>query len=796
MWAMRNPFWFRGRLPLILLAFLLQGSPISSQQISPNLITHYWQAHWITCSGASPHDVSVCYFRKAFAVPSVPEHFVVHLSADNRYQLFVNGTRVARGPARGDLDHWRFESIDLAPQLRSGTNVLTAVVWNFADSAPMAQFSYRAGFVLQGDAGTEFAANTNRSWKALLDSSRGIINSSDEHIEGYYAAGPGERVDGSRYPWGWRSNDYDDSTWKPAAELGTAGPRAIQDTHSRWMLVADTLPPQEETLQRLARVARSQGVTVPPEFSSSHTPITVPPNSDASLLFDQGFETTTYPELEVSGGQDARVRVTYAEALFDSKGLKGNRNEIEGRTIQGLHDEFLPDGGSHRSFEPLWWRAYRYLQVDVHTGAAPLTLEDVRGYFTAYPFRSEATFNSDDPVLQKIWEVGWRTARLCAHETYMDCPYYEQLQYAGDTRIQALISLYVAGDDRLVKNAIELLGDSQTPEGITQSRYPSALPQYIPPFSLYWIGIMHDLWWYRGESEFLRPWLPNMREVLAWYRSRVTPSGLLGRLPWWPFVDWAEAFEAGDPPQEPDGQSSILTLQFAMGLREAADLEAAFGDPEQGKQDRALADKISSAVYSRCWDSGRRLLADTPAKQRYSQQANILGVLADTVPSADQRDLLERVLHDDTLTAASYYFRFYLFRAMKKTGLADRYLAELGPWRDMLNEGLTTFAETPGNTRSDCHAWSAHPSFDLLATVAGIESAAPGFSKVLIAPHLGELSRLSASLPHSRGMITVSYERTGDHLAADVELPAGLTGSFTWSGKNMPLHAGRQHLEL
>jgi len=784
------------RLAFIVVALLLQASMIASQQVNPELLGHYWRARWITCPGAPAHDVSVCYFRKTFTVPSPPGNFVIHVSADNRYQLYVNGKRVARGPARGDLNHWRFETVDLAPDLRAGTNLLAAVVWSYSDSAPMAQLSYRSGFVLQGDTAGESSVNSDQSWKALLDSARSLVSPSAGGVEGYYAAGPGERVQGSQYPWEWQSAGFDDSGWKPAAELQRAGPRAIQDTESSWMLVPDTLPSQEETLQRLARVARTQGITVSPDFPAGHAPVTVPPHSDASVLLDQSFETTAYPELEVSGGQDARVRITYAEALVDSKGHKGNRNQIEGKRIQGLYDEFLPDGGSHRSFEPLWWRAYRYIQVDVHTGDAPLTLEDLRGYFTAYPFTVAAAFDSDDPVLKKIWDAGWRTARLCAHETYMDCPYYEQLQYAGDTRIQALISLYVTGDDRLVKNAIDLLADSQTPEGLTQSRYPSALPQYIPPFSLYWIGMMHDLWWYRGEPEFIRPFLPNMRHVLAWYRSHLSSSGLLNRLPWWPFVDWTDDFQDGDPPQQPGGQSSILSLQYAIGLREAADLEAALGDPEQAKQDRALAARIASTVYTACWDAGRRLLADTPAKQHYSQQANILGVLAHAIPTANQRAVMEQVLQDTTLTSASYYFRFYLFRALKKTGLADRYLSQLAAWREMLDEGLTTFAETPGETRSDCHAWSAHPDFDLLATVAGIESAEPGFSKVTIEPHLGELRRLSASLPHPRGLIRVSYQRQGDVLAADVTLPPGLSGSLTWNGQRRPLHPGQQHLEL
>jgi hypothetical protein len=407
-----------------------------------------------------------------------------------------------------------------------------------------------------------------------------------------------------------------------------------------------------------------------------------------------------------------------------------------------------------------------------------------------------ASLESDDPELTKIFQVGWRTARLCAHETYMDCPYWEQLQYGGDTRIQGLISLYMTGDDRLLKNAIESLGESRTPEGLTQSRYPSFLPQYIPPFSLFWIGMMHDLWWYHGDVDFLRGYLPGVRDVLGWFEHCLSPSGLLGRLEWWDFVDWSRQFEDGVPPLESDGQSSILSLQFAAGLRDAADLEESYGSKEEAERDRQLAPRIATAVYRSCWDPARKLVADTPVRQTFSQHANILAVLEDAIPAADQPAVMKTVLSDPSLTQATYYFRFYLFRAMKKAGLGDEYAAQLGPWRHMLALGLTTWAETPEPTRSDCHAWSAHPNFDLLATVAGIESAAPGFREVAIQPHLGPLTQLKATLPHPAGDIAVSYQRKAQALAADIILPGKLSGWFYWNGKKVALHAGEQHLDM
>ena len=216
-------------------------------------------------------------------------------------------------------------------------------------------------------------------------------------------------------------------------------------------------------------------------------------------MLDQAFLTTAFLNLETSSGAGSVISLTYAEALIDANRRKGNRAEVEGRRIFGIHDEFRLDGGAHRRFRTLWFRAYRFVQIDVQTADEPLVVHDVHGVFTAYPYVERGRFASDATWIDSMWAMNWRTARVCANETYFDTPYYEQLQYVGDTRIQALISLYVAGDDRLVRNAIEQFDWSRTADGLTASRYPSALPQYIPPFSLIWVMMVHDYWMLRDD---------------------------------------------------------------------------------------------------------------------------------------------------------------------------------------------------------------------------------------------------------------------------------------------------------
>jgi hypothetical protein len=776
----------------------------AAQSEGPRVFNGAPTAYWIFHPDLPRDRYGVFHFRRTLELEAVPEAFVVHVSADNRYRLFVNGRQVSSGPQRSDLMHWRYETVDLAPNLHRGRNVLAALVWNWGAERPVAQFSYHTGFLLQGDGERESVANTDRDWKVFHDAGYQPVPIRSGDVGGYYAGPPGESVDASLHPWGWEREAYDDSGWAGAGTVTgwNAEITRLRGSHQTgeawgWHLVPRDIPPMEERPVRFARVRRATGVPPDEGFLEGRADLTIPPHTTASVLLDQSYLTNAYLVLEVSGGAGSRVGVTYAEALKDSLGRKGNRDEVDGKVISGVTDAFFPDGGDHRRFRTLWFRTYRYVQLDVETRGEPLRIHDVHGIFTAYPYQLRARFESDAPWLADVWEMNWRVLRLCAFETFFDTPYYEQLQYVGDSRIQALTELYLSDDDRLVRQAISHFDLSRIPEGITASRYPSELPQYIPTFSLIWVAMVHDYWMHRDDPDFVRGFLPGIRGVLAWFERRLDQSGMVGPLEWWPFVDWVDDWEGGVPPGGREGRSTVISLQYVYALRRAAEIERVLGSATEAARDDALADSLVAAVRRQAWDPGRGLFRDLPDGQRYSQQANTMALLVDAEPEGQGPALMERILSDTTLTRATYYFGFYLLEALERVGLGDRYVEQLEPWRAMLAMGLTTTPERPEPTRSDSHAWSAHPSYGLLATVVGVRPAAPGFRRVLIAPHLGTLSRASGSVPHPSGSIDVELVRRGESgLSATVTLPPGLGGVFEWGGRRRELGSGRQTVEF
>lgn len=791
------------KLTLCLLVLVVSCSSWAQEIVINNkYIDGFWEANWITHPSSPSREYGVYHFRKSLELSAKPASFVVHVSADNRYKLYVNGTEVGLGPARGDLEHWRFETYDLAPFLKTGENVIAAVVWNFGDLAPVAQITQQTAFILQGNGKDEQVINTNSSWMVLQNQAYAPEMESQRALGTYLVVGPGDIVDGTEYPWDWKTGN-DDFDWLQPRLLAK-GQTFGRGTDGNWRLVPRKIPLMEKYPLRLAKVRRSRGIEVPEGFLEGRVPLSIPANSKVTILLDQTHLTTAYPEFIVSEGAGAKIKVTYSEALYrGGNNQKGNRNEIEGKEMRGYADIFLPDGASKRSYQPLWNRTWRYLQLDIETATDALIFEDIKAEYTGYPFEEKASFSSDLPWLEDVWNVGWRTAQLCAGETYFDCPYYEQMQYVGDTRIQALISLYVAGDDRLMRRAINDFNESRVWNGLTQSRYPSAKLQIIPPYSLFWIAMIHDHWMHVGDEAYVRDLLPGIQSVLNWYARQLNKNGLLGDTKWWQFTDWTKEWPwdetarvGGVPATDKNGNSSVLTIQYAYALDYAADLHRQMGYEtaanEYAEQKTALLD----AIVRWCWDEEKEMLSDLPGEPIYSQHANIMAVLTDAIPKSQQKALMEKILADKSLIQATFYFKFYLFRALVKTGMADQYIEQIMPWKEMLELGLTTFAEKPDPTRSDCHAWSASPNYDLLATVAGIMPASPGFKTVRIAPALGSLNQVEAVMPHPNGDIRVELAKQDRSLLARIDLPDGLAGTFFWKGQERKLHAGANELVL
>lgn len=759
-----------------------------------------WTASWITDPDAGTDTYGVYYFCKDFHLSDAPKHFEVYVSGDNRYKLYVNGVFLSAGPARSDVEHWNVEKIDLATHLVVGCNRISAVVWNDGKYRPVANISYRTGFMLQGASQKSELLNTDSCWKCMKDRGYAPL---PVIFPNYYVAGPGEVVDMRQHPSDWYTRTYNIACWHHAVPICKAvcGGCAESANSEGWMLQSSPIPLRLYTPVRFVKARKSSvGIAKTEKLLNGKGSIAIPANVTTDIILDQTYLVNAYLTMNFSGGADARISIGYQEALFDKKMRKGDRNDIEGKMLVGRKDSLISDGRIGQHFTSLTWRTYRYVVIHVTTKAQPLVVNDIYGISSDYPFRLRASLKTSDQEIQKIFEVGWRTARLCANETYMDCPYYEQLQYFGDTRIQALITLYDTGDDRLVKNFLTQADDSRQRDGITLSRYPASDKQFITPYALSYVGALYDYMMYGGDMDFVRKKLMGVRYILDYFHQYQLQDGSLYQLPGWNFTDWVDSpsWSGGMARLGHDGCSALLDLQLLYAYEEASYLEKNLGLSAFAYiYDERIA-QMKKTIIAKYWSDQRHLLADRVEKDNFSQHANTLAILTNLVPDDQARQIGDSLLLDTCLAKSSIYFRYFMHQALAKVGKGDGYLSWLDKWRENLKMGLTTWCETSDvdGTRSDCHAWGASPNIELFRILLGIDSDAPGFKQVKIEPHLGNIREIGGSMPHPNGMIFVSYSRHGDRLHAKIILPHDVNGRFIWREKVYSLHAGESILDV
>lgn len=303
-----------------------------------------WNAQWIASN--NPYDkgtnYGVYYFRKSIDLNASPAKFIIHLSADNQYKLYVNGKLVSVGPARGNLYNWNYQTIDIARYLNAGKNTVAALVWNEAEYRPENQVSLRTCFILQGNSSTEEVLNSNNSWKCIEDKAY-------KPVWGYFASINGQNMDMNKTVSNWNSPALDDSAWPAAANLFGGQPKGLSDGFG-YMLVPSTLPERELVYQPITAVRKTSGIQLP---ANLRLPLTIPANKNVVILLDQKQETNAYPTISFSGGKGAALSLGYAESLYDKGSnfkIKSNRNNVEGKDFRGLTDSLTSNGTKGQTY--------------------------------------------------------------------------------------------------------------------------------------------------------------------------------------------------------------------------------------------------------------------------------------------------------------------------------------------------------------------------------------------------------------------------------------------------------------
>ena len=766
------------------------------------------------------------FFRKSVVCGKQPGRCVISITANTRYRLWINGSPVLSGPCKGDRYSHYYETVDVAAYLRTGENVFAVQVLFLnpydvqersgseripilsAVSSPVGHRLALEGEIFgpEGECMAELTTGAT-DWQVYLDSA--YYTKCREVICGL--GGVCEDVDFRREPVGWKEPGYvcrmAEVAEEDAAVFRGEGPRTkgfrkgdwwkavsfesiLPDAFSRRVGFIGKFTVRERPIPLLTEeeglLTQELGTEVFRKGGKCLEEITVEPGETVRVVFSLKTIVNAYMRYSFFGGAGGRVRFTYFEK-FVAAGEEILRDDYENGRAEGLSEEILLSG-EPLTFEPFWVRTFRFLEIVLEAGEEPIRFARPRFRRTGYPVKRISRIQGREPWVEEVWEMCVATLENCMLETYMDCPFYEQMQFLMDTRLQALFHYVLDGDVRLAEKALWEFHCSMTPEGLMQGKYPCSAPQVISTFSLYFVYMLQEYYWQTGNAEQVKRYCSDVDMILEYFDRHIGEKGLVEQIGYWAFVDWQDAWaeSAGVPRAAEAGPSTIHNLMYAYALQCGGELAQVIARGGLAAEYRHRQQEICRLVRALCWDSRRGMYREGPDCAEYSQHAQSWAVLNGMGCEKERRNMMLHAMRDQDVVPCSFAASYELFRALEKEGLYGETEQLMARWTALLEMHCTTCPEKPGRSRSENHAWSALPMYEMIRKYAGVEPGAPGWKRVRIQPHLEYLTGLQGQAATPVGAVTFSYfpagEAVGDETAGRIRclvtLPRGLSGSF------------------
>lgn len=733
-------------------------------------------------------------FRKTLKIENTPEKAVMSISADSRYKLYINEQFVEVGPSKGDNQIWFLDEIDITSYLKKGKNAIAVMVLRYPQKPAGGNQSIICtaipGLYVEGMCTdinqNNYDLSTDTTWKCNISKEIKVV----PEAQGFAPLYIFEEVHEQKNTWNWKEIDYDDKDWKESSPYPKG---QIRDAVSPGNLQPRTIPfmyKKKRNFEGIIDIKKSNSnVQIWDKMLEGKGFVQIPAWSEEIVEINAGEEMTGYYKLLLESGKDSEIVILQSEAYVQNNQIaegnlpvKADRLDYINGHLEGFQDVYYPSGeGTAKNpekYEPFWFRTFRFIQLKVVTKETPLMIHGFDYLETGYPLNIKTLIKTSDETLHEIWDLSKRTLQRCMHETYEDCPFYEQLQYAMDSRAQMLYTYSSAADDRLARKCMDDFKRAQRYDGLISSAYPNTKPNVIPGFSIFYILMLHDHMMYFGDKQLISYHMPSVESILYFFEKNKTENGYLGKIggyhrqaKFWSFIDWTADWKIGVPNAISQGPLTMESLLYIMGLQKAAELAAYLGRKELSEQYLLEASTVQESIGKYCIGSNG-MVQDGPGVDEYSQHCQVFAILTNTVGIEEgKKNLLKTMENKEQYAQCSVAMVLYLFRAMELTGLYEHTDEYWNIWRKMIQNHMTTSAESDSYCRSECHAWGAVALYELPATILGIRPALPGFEAVSIQPIPGYLNHASGSVITPKGMVEVSWTKENGSVHLDYKVP-------------------------
>lgn len=667
--------------------------------------------------------------------------YVLRISADDYYKLYVDGAYVAQGPAPAYPEHYYYNEIDLTDYLTGsgaghpagGEHVIGvhlyyqgAVnrVWNSGDG----RFGIGAVLLKRqipestvSETGSPDAKTPEAGSSETGAPDAGVFRDGlPQELKWYYCrcgAYSGEAIgyetqylenfDSNLWEEDWNQAGYDDSGWKvmkPArwADYGLS----CQPTK---LLSCFIRPPKKVT------------------------------KTKDGFLIDAGEEVTGALRLCAEGEKNKQVIIRCGEELEEDGTVR-----YEMRCNCTYEERWTLNGKTCRN-EPYDYKGFRYAQLILQPG---VKIRDIKLEVRHYPMEESCcTLTSSEPVLDQIFSVCKNGVKYGTQEGYIDCPTREKGQYLGDAVVTSHGQVWLSGSAEMMEKCIEQFAQSKRICPGLMGVAPGNFMQEIGDFSLLWSQMVLNHYRFTGDRQFLSRMYPIAKGVLEHFSRYEGEDGLLFQVAdKWNLVDWPENlrddydFVLSRPVVAP-GCHNVINALYTGAWKALAKMEEILG-MEQNRRWEGLNEAYLKAFLR----PEQGLLADSTASEHCAVHSNLYALYFELVPDEKTRKTIAEFLLRKGL-CCGVFTSYFLLHGLANAGYWEEAYGLLlndseHGWVNMVREGATTCFEAWGKEQkwntSLCHPWACAPISFFIERIAGIRpdpESKKGFS---FEPHVPE----------------------------------------------------------